>query len=291
LADARQRVAVFGAGGFSGRHFEQFVAREGLADRFELFGHTRDSMNTAQTGTFTYREGDPCIAGEAARFLSEVGPDYIFNLVGIFHAENLDDFLKVHVGISRSICEAIVANRLNVRKVLLVGSAAEYGSSVPNPVREDAFPDPINFYGLSKLFQTLLARYYFQNYGLPVVVARTFNILGEGLSECLSIGSFIRQIREAPDGGAIKVGNITTSRDFLDIAEVSRRYWSLLMKGEPGEVYNICSGHPRTIQSVLEELICRSGKQVAIEVDPARLKHHDVQCIYGDSAKFCQLAA
>lgn len=60
------------------------------------------------------------------------------------------------------------------------------------------------------------------------------------------------------------------------------------MKGETAEVYNICLGHPRTILSVLEELIYRSGEQVAIEVASALLKYQDVERIYGES---CELSA
>jgi GDP-4-dehydro-6-deoxy-D-mannose reductase len=285
-----QRVAVFGASGFSGRHFERFVTREGLAKSYAFFGHTRHAARTEQTGSFTYHEGDPCREGEVSRFIAEVRPDYILNLVGMFRAEELDDFLRVHVGVSRAICEAVLASGLEVNKLVLVGSAAEYGSTAPNPVREDARAEPINWYGLSKLYQTLLADYFFRNHGLPTVVARSFNILGEGLSRDLSIGSFMSQIDSLPDGGVMKVGNISTSRDFLDIDELSRRYWTLLMKGRPGEIFNLCSGEPRTIRSVLEDLIRRSGKRIEIEVDSLRLKAREVESIYGDPSKFEQLA-
>lgn len=285
-----QRVAVFGAGGFSGRHFERFVAREGLAETYAFFGHTRDMRHAEQSGTFTYQEGDPCQEGEVARFLADVRPHYILNLVGMFRAESLEHFLWVHVGVSRAICEAALASELPIRKLVLVGSAAEYGSTAPNPVREDARAEPISWYGLSKLYQTLLADYFFRNHGLPTVVARTFNVLGAGLSRDLSIGSFMSQIESLPDQGAIKVGDISTSRDFLDITEVSSRYWTLLLKGRAGEIYNLCSGQPRTIRSVLDDLIRQSGKRIEIEVDPLRLKARDVESIYGDPSKFNQLA-
>ncbi len=284
-----QRVAVFGASGFSGRNFERFVAREGLTKTYAFFGHTRSAAKAAQTGAFNYHQGDPLQEGEVSRFLTEVRPDYIINFVGTFRAERFEDFLTTHVGVSRAICEGVLRSGLDIKKLVLVGSAGEYGSTAPNPVREDAKPEPINEYGLSKLYQTLLAEYFVRNHDLPTVVARTFNILGEGLSRDLSVGSFMAQIETLPDGGTIKVGNISTSRDFLPIAEVSRRYWTLLMKGRPGEVYNLCSGEPRTIRSVLEDLISRSGKRIEIEIDPLRLKVRDVETIYGDSSKFDQL--
>jgi GDP-4-dehydro-6-deoxy-D-mannose reductase len=100
----------------------------------------------------------------------------------------------------------------------------------------------------------------------------------------------MQQIAQLPDGRVIKVGNIATSRDFLDITEVCRRLWILLMKGQPGQIYNICSGRPRTIRSVLSELIGASGKKIDFEVDPRRLKERDIDSIYGDTSKFDELA-
>jgi GDP-4-dehydro-6-deoxy-D-mannose reductase len=121
------------------------------------------------------------------------------------------------------------------------------------------------------------------------VVARTFNTLGKGLSKNLSIGSFMAQINATLDGGSIRVGNINISRDFLHIANVVSRYWQLLLKGKSGEIYNICSGAPRTIRSVLEDLIRESGKSLKMEIDPSRFKEGDIDSIYGDSSKYEEL--
>jgi len=281
-------VAVFGIAGFSGKHFERFVAGAGLSDEFEFFGFGRDLSGAERSGFFSYREGNACDESEVLRFVDEIQPTYILNLTGIFRAESFEKFLAVNVGVSRAICEAVLRSNSGVQKLVFVGSAAEYGSPVSNPVREDAEPRPISQYGLTKLYQTLLSGYFFRNYALPAVIARTFNVLGEGLSPELSIGNFMRQIAALPEGGVIKVGNISTIRDFLHISEVSRRYWDLLMKGVPGEIYNVCSGVPRTIRSVLEDLIRESGKTLSIEIDPSLFKGRDVDSIYGDSTKYHQ---
>ena len=124
----------------------------------------------------------------------------------------------------------------------------------------------MNLYGITKLFQTQYAEYYFRNFGLPIVVARTFNTFGKGLSKYLSIGSFMAQIDAMSDGGIIRVGNINSSRDFLRIENVVGRYWELLLKGKAGEIYNICSGAPRTIRSILEDLIRESGKSLKFDM-------------------------
>jgi GDP-4-dehydro-6-deoxy-D-mannose reductase len=284
-----RRVAVFGIAGFSGRHFERFVAGAGLSHEFEFFGFGKDLRRAENSGLFSYREGNACQESEVFEFVDDIKPTYVLNLTGIFRAESFEKFLAVNVDVSRAICEAVLRSNYSVQKIVFVGSAAEYGSPASNPIKEDAEARPISQYGLTKLYQTLLSGYFFRNHALPAVVARTFNILGEGLSPELSIGSFMRQITVLPEGGVVKVGNISTSRDFLPISEVSRRYWNLLMKGVPGEVYNVCGGVPRTVRSVLEDLIRESGKTLSIERDPSLFKERDIDSIYGDTTKYDQL--
>lgn len=289
MGTEKKAVMVLGAAGFSGRAFERFAAESGLAEKFAFHGLDRDLSGAQNTGAFSYRQIDAVDPAQVSQALADIQPAYILNLVGLLHASTLEQFVAVNVGVTQAVCQGLVSTRIPVEKVLVVGSAAEYGAQQPNPVREDAQLRPVNLYGLSKVYQTQLARYYFDNHALPVLVARTFNILGQGLSPGLSIGSFMQQIDKLPDGGTIKVGNVITSRDFLDISEVSRRYWQLLLQGRPGEVYNVCSGQPRTIRSVLEDLIAASGKTLRIEVNSSLYKARDVASIYGDSSKYNHL--
>src|SRR5258707_5701757 len=219
-----KRVAVFGIAGFSGRYFEKYVAREELSSKFEFYGFGRDLNRAEHSGVFSYHQGDACEEREVLRFVDEIRPAYVLNVTGIFRAENFERFFAVNVGVSKAICEAVRRYVPDIKKLVFVGSAAEYGAIVVNPVKEESEVCPISLYGLSKLYQTLLSRYFFRNYDLPIVVARTFNILGEGLSPELSIGNFMKQIATQPDGGTIKVGNVSTSRDFLPISEVVHRY-------------------------------------------------------------------
>lgn len=284
-----KHVAVFGISGFSGRHFERCIATNGWGGEYRFFGFARNLREAAHSGVFTYYQGDARDEKAITSFISEIQPEYVLNLVGRFRAETLGELLVVNVGVSAAICEAVRKSQSPIKKILLVGSAAEYGEPFSNPVCENVELHPVSAYGLTKVYQTLLAQYYFQTHRLPVVLARTFNILGDGLSCELSVGSFTRQLQELPDGGILKVGNLSTTRDFLDISVVSDRYWRLLMDGEPGEVYNVCSGVPRMMRDVLQELILKVGKRVAIETDPSLFKEKDINCIFGDTSKYDRL--
>jgi len=65
-----------------------------------------------------------------------------------------------------------------------------------------------------------------------------------------------------------------------------RGYWRLLEAGEPGEVYNLCSGRAWAIQEVLDFMLANSRVPgIVTKEDPARLRPSDVPVLLGDAGK------
>ena len=68
--------------------------------------------------------------------------------------------------------------------------------------------------------------------------------------------------------------------------DIVRGYWLLLERGEPGEVYNLCSGRSWSIQAVLDFVLHLSTvKGITVKTDPARLRPSDVMILEGDPGK------
>jgi nucleoside-diphosphate-sugar epimerase len=59
----------------------------------------------------------------------------------------------------------------------------------------------------------------------------------------------------------------------------------LLAHGVPGEVYNVCSGQPYTLQTVLDELTNITGHELDVCVNPAFVRANEVHRLCGDPAK------
>ena len=133
-----------------------------------------------------------------------------------------------------------------------------------------------------------LVSVYRQRYGLPVVEARPFNHIGPRQAPGFVVPDFAGQLaairlgRQSPE---MRVGNLESQRDFTDVRDVVRAYNLLAEGGEPGEAYLICSGQPVSIRTVLDELLALAGREVAVVIDPARMKPSDTPCIYGSYAK------
>ncbi len=108
--------------------------------------------------------------------------------------------------------------------------------------------------------------------------------------EVFAESTFAKQVAEIEKGKRtpiIEVGNLNAVRDFTDVRDMVKGYYLAVIKGEPGEVYNICSGKGRKIKEVLDTLLKLSKvKNIKIQEDPARLRPSDVGVLIGSSAKF-----
>jgi GDP-D-mannose dehydratase len=101
--------------------------------------------------------------------------------------------------------------------------------------------------------------------------------------------NFVRQVAEIEAGlrdPVMYVGDLTPRRDYSDVRDIVRGYWALIERGEPGEVYNLCSGRSWAIQQVLDFLLEQSRvKGIRVQTDPSRLRPSDVMVLEGDPSK------
>jgi len=114
--------------------------------------------------------------------------------------------------------------------------------------------------------------------GFDVLRLRPFNQLGAGQRDQFVASSFARQIAQIAAGRIqpiMRVGNLESVRDFIDVEDVIGAYVQLLDASVPAAVYNIASGLGVTVQTVLDLLIELGEVEVRVETDPARIRPTD----------------
>jgi GDP-4-dehydro-6-deoxy-D-mannose reductase len=281
-----EKILILGISGFTGKHFTRYIDKNKLTETYEFVGV--DSIACGYIG-FPTQVIDLTVSSEVDSLLAKEKPNYIINLTGTYNTTDFIQLLKVNVGISQNILESCSSLNLSVKNILFIGSAAEYGSSNTLPINEEQKPEPVNLYGISKLFQTEMALYYFHNRNANVTLARPFNLLGEGLPKLLSVGSFVAQIQKIEETGYISVGNVNAKRDFIDVEDAIDAYWKLLLYGKSGEIYNVCAGSSYSIKEILDLLIKMSGKKIDIVVNDEYMKKNDIPDSFGDNSKLRKL--
>ncbi len=272
------KVLVTGASGFVGTHLLQFLYAKGL----EIFTH---GPEPAVLGTHFDTPIEDI--GKMTDIVTHLQPDFIFHLAGIANANDYSLFYRVNVQYAANLLRSLEQAGLADRPVLLCGTAAEYGLVAQEnmPITEKTPAAPYNHYGASKLAQTHLGL-ILAAAGRRIVLVRPFNIIGPGMGAHLAIQAFALQIAQIVRGEippVIEVGNLSSSRDFVDVSEVVKIYWELLHTPAAfGRVVNVCSGKPEKMSDVLDRLIRLAGKQIEVHVNAERFKPVDVPLSYGD---------
>lgn len=281
------RALITGGGGFCGRHLNLYLRGQGV----EV--HTL-GLRDLKVGEH-HRVRDVRDVGALRGVLARVKPDYVFHLAGVTYAKDPTLYYRVNCEYAAALLSALRSAAMTDCPVLLVGTCAEYGmvSRRQLPISEDLPPNPYSHYGISKLAQTFEGLAAGRN-GHPVVMVRPFNVIGPGMSEQLVVQSFAMQIVRIIKGEippVIKVGNLKTSRDFVDIDDLVRLYWVLVRTPSAyGEVVNICTGRGTLIGDILSKLIELSGVEIEVRVDHSRLKPIDVPEHYGSIRKLERIA-
>ena len=174
---------------------------------------------------------------------------------------------------------------------MAVGSAAEYGHQPcpPSGIREDAELLPVSVYGLTKTLQTQLLSYYHRVHGLDIVLARTFNLYGDGCSPALLPGRILQQIQAVMAGRQthIFVGRLENRRDYLHVSEAAMAYLRIMNHGDSGEVYNVGSGVSMRTSELLDRLLATNGMSSAlVQIDDSLgSSSKDVEEMFADITK------
>jgi nucleoside-diphosphate-sugar epimerase len=247
-------------------------------------------------------QDDDCIAcdvtdGAMVRALvRRVRPRLVYHLAGTFAMDYETEF-AVNALSARHLLDALLEEHLDTR-IVLAGSAAEYGVVVPeeNPVSEDRVLRPVSVYGLTKAFQTQIAGMYAHQRTADVVVARMFNLLAPGLSEHIFVGRVERLIAKYHRGEveAIKVGNLDHQRDYVTAEDAVAQFALIASRGERGRVHHVASGQPIVMRDLLRQMLGAAGVPVtAVREDATNGGHvgYDVPIIYADMRRTRALAS
>jgi len=290
------RALITGVCGFAGSHLADYLLTH---TDLEVYGtdivsgganiaHIRDDLE--------FIAGDMSDAEVASEILSKANADYVFHLAAQAFVplswSNPWQTMENNIRSQLNILEILVDSGARP-KVLVVGSADEYGMILPDelPVTEDTPLRPYSPYAVSKIAQDMLGYQYFVSHGLPIVRVRPFNHIGTRQSPAFVTSDFAKQIAEIEDGRReprLLVGNLEAKRDFTDVRDMVRGYYLALERGEDGEVYNLGAERAYSIREALEALLEMSEAQIDVVQDPSRMRPSDVPVVVSDCSKFRQ---
>jgi nucleoside-diphosphate-sugar epimerase len=168
---------------------------------------------------------------------------------------------------------------VKLEKLVYASSSSVYGDHTPMPFREDALPQPVSPYGVSKLAAEQLCYLYFANFGVPTVALRYFTVYGPRQRPDMGFHKFLRATML---GEPITLyGDGEQTRDFTFVADAVRATADAAVRGIPGRVYNIGGGSRVSVNEVLEMIGRVAGRKPLVTIDPAQ--KGDMRHTYADT--------
>ncbi|MFA5329302.1 MAG: NAD(P)-dependent oxidoreductase [Prolixibacteraceae bacterium] len=240
------KILITGASGFIGSHITENLVEEG----HKVYAICRNKTNFDKCDQFKNKvtwinQDHP----EWERKLEGIELDQFIHTAwaGVTSAERDDwDLQLTNFEFSKSMID--LAIRLNARKLICLGSQAEYGL-YNYKVTEEHVPEPTDAYGAVKL----LTLYYLQNTATKNnriwYWLRIFSIIGENENKSWLLSQVMGKLLA---GEEIELTQGEQFYDYLYIVDFINALTQIITcKSDLSAVYNICSGRPVKIRNLL----------------------------------------
>jgi nucleoside-diphosphate-sugar epimerase len=261
------RYVVTGAAGFIGSHLSEALRARGddvvSVDAFTDYYDPKEKEENARG--LDVRRID--LADES---LDLAGVDGVFHLAGQPGVRSFGDafplYLRRNVLATQHVFES--SAEAGVR-VVFASSSSVYGEAERYPTPEDASPQPVSPYGITKLACEQLAHAYAAGFGLDAVRLRYFTVYGPRQRPDM----FFRRVCDTlTAGGTFEIyGTGEQSRSFTEVGDVVEATIAAMERGPAGAVYNVGGGEEASMLEAIAVLEQVSGRMLEVRhVEPAR---------------------
>jgi len=261
------RVLVAGGAGFIGSNFIRYLlgARGDWkivnVDKLTYAGNLANLEDVEGDDRYRFHRADICDAERIDAIVKEEEPDAIVNFAAETHVDrSIDDpalFLRTNILGTQVLLEA--ARKNGVARFLQISTDEVYGSLGPSGQFSEGSPlRPNSPYAASKTGADLLVRAYYKTYGLPAIITRCSNNYGPYQFPEKIIPFFVTLLQ---GNKPVPVyGDGMNVRDWIHVDDHSRAVEAVLLRGRPGEVYNVGGGNERTNIEITKLLLAAMGK-------------------------------
>lgn len=274
---------VTGGGGFIGSHLVDRLLAEGrivrVIDNFSV-GRRKNLEHQQNNEALTLFEGDVCDRALVDQVLA--GAERVFHLAAradiVPSIQQPAEYYRSNVDGTFVVLEA--ARAAQIKRLVYVASSSCYGIPDSYPTPETAEIRPQYPYALTKFLGEELVRHWAQVYKLPAVAVRFFNIYGPRARTSGTYGAvfgvFLAQMLAGKP--LTIVGNGTQTRDFTFVSDAVDALITAANSDKVGEVYNIGSNNPVSVNKLVELLGCKETVHI-----PKRPGEPD--CTWADTSK------
>jgi GDP-4-dehydro-6-deoxy-D-mannose reductase len=280
-------ILVTGAGGFVGSHLLELLEQ----DDVEIVAWLRPGTEPLLAGSrVQWRNVEMQDRDAVHAAAADANPAAVYHLAGVPHVG--DSWAHTHETFAGNVLATHflfdALRRRSLRPRVLITSTAFVYLPIDRAITEDDVVRPNSPYGTSKVAQEMIATRAWEDDGIPSLLARAFNHIGPRQAPSFVAASIAKQIAEIEAGRkppTLVMGNLDSRRDIMDVRDTVRAYRAMMAGAKPGIPYNVCSGTPVPVRTLVELLTSQARVPIAIEQDPSRFRPNDTPLVLGDRSR------
>ena len=264
MGDSMQWL-VTGGLGFIGSNFVRLALRErpGLhvvnLDAMTYAGNPANLRDVETDPRYRFVRGNICDPAAVREAIGN-GVDAIVNFAAETHVDrsilNPEDFLRTDILGTLVLLEAV--RELGIARFVQVSTDEVYGHVDEGESLETDPLRPRSPYSASKAGADLQVLAYAATYGTPVLVTRGSNTYGPYQYPEKLIPLFITNLID--DRSVPVYGDGLQIRDWIHVEDHARGILHAAEFGQPGNVYNVGGGNPRTNVEITHMLVEDCGR-------------------------------
>ena len=288
---------IFGISGQDGSYLSELLISSGV----KVYGVVRRN-SVAENQDYRLRQinnqiqtfyGDVTDAGKVVELISDLKPDFVFNLAAQSHVRISFDIPKYTAEVNAvgtlNILEAI---RSTSRSSLFyqASSSEMFGLGVdPDGKQRESTPMlPVSPYGASKLFAYTATNIYREAYNLRTFNGILFNHESPRRGSNFVTSKIVKSAVAIKMGlqGDLILGNLHAQRDWGHSRDYVRAMKMMLEHGNPDN-YVVATGNTRTVKDMCEIAFSRLDLdwQDFVKTDEKYLRPQELPYLCGDASK------
>ncbi len=271
------KILVTGGAGFIGSNYARWVLANTdhevtVYDALTYAGNLSTLRDIDDDPRYAFVQGNICDPGTLEDAMR--GHDAVVHFAAESHVDRSiagpDDFIHTNCFGTNIVMDT--ARRLEIGRVLHIGTDEVYGSVESGSSKESDPLEPRSPYSASKAGSDLIALSYHHTYGVPVVVTRCTNNFGPYQYPEKAIPLFTTNLL---DGKQIPLyGDGMNERDWIYVDDHCAGVHLVLEQGDAGEIYNIGAGNETPNRVLVDKLLALLGKdESSVQYVTDRLGH------------------